>query len=249
MSTDAWEPLEGTPDVFTVLAKELGLDTRRWHFCDVLGLDDELLSLVPDGAAALIFLYPTTDTDIDVHLNRSAPDSFHVPSDVHFIRQMVGGTCGTIAVLHALVNGTQCRDAILPGTALEKILNEVVDLHNDVDVMNRSRRFVNSNAVQKAHDAAVATSIREGSASRPAAAGQRQGRHFITFVNHNNCLLELNGRRPTPACRMTTSDVTFLRDAANEVKAIVAATRDPLIHVRCSLVALVPVTSVDKGND
>jgi ubiquitin carboxyl-terminal hydrolase L3 len=247
MSTDAWEPLEGTPDVFTGLAKELGLDTTRWHFCDVLGLDNELLSLVPDGAAALIFLYPTTDKDIDLYLNRTE-DSFLVPNGAHFIRQIVGGTCGTIAVFHALANGTQCHDSILSGTVLEVLLNEDAVLHDADDVMSRSRRFVNSGAVRKAHDAAVAAAIREGGTRRPAA-GKRQGRHFITFVNCNNHLLELDGRRPKPTCRKITSEATFLRDAANEVKAIVAATQDPLIHVRCTLVALVPFAEVDKGND
>jgi hypothetical protein len=160
----------------------------------------------------------------------------------------VGGTCGTIAVFHALANGTQCHDSILSGTVLEVLLNEHAGLHDADDVMNRSRRFVNSDAVRKAHDAAVTAAIREGGTTRPAA-GKRQGRHFITFVNCNNHLLELDGRRPKPTCRKITSEDTFLRDAANEVKSIVAATQDPLIHVRCSLVALVPFAGVDKGND
>lgn len=242
MSKEAWEPLEGTPEAFNVLAKELGLDTRRWHFVDVLGLDDDLLSLTAhQGAAALIFLYPTTDKEIDLYLKRNDTASLNVSRDVHFRRQLVGGTCGTIAVFHAIANSTQCRDGISPESLLNELLKETVEDNNDDAVMNRSRRFAESARVQKAHDAAVATGFCDGISTRPAA-GQRQGRHFITFVNSHDILLELDGRRSKPVvCRTTTSAATFLKDAAAEVKAIVATTQDSSIHIRCSLVALVPI--------
>jgi len=194
------------------------------------------LALVPAGAAALIFLYPTTDKEMKVYLEREEPVSMVVPKDTTFLRQIVGGTCGTIAVVHAVANALQCRDAISPESPLAKLLSDAVSVKDDV--MGTSQRFVNSAAVRQAHQWAVSATT---SANSKPAAGQRQGRHFLAFVNHNGHLLELDGRRAAPVCRRpSTSATTFLRHAAAEVKGIVSATQDPSVHVRCSLMALVP---------
>lgn len=235
MNNDAWEPLECTPDTFNILAKGLGLDTERWHFVDVLGLDDELLSLVPPGATALILLYPTTDKDIEQCLNRVEPDVLDVPSNVVFLRQLVGGSCGTIAVVHAVTNSRQCHDAVSPSSPFA----ELIDNSGDTD--SKSRWFVESESVRNAHQATVKSIV--GTSSQMPLAGQRQGRHFIAFVNQNDHLLELNGRNNAPICRGTTSSISFLRDTAKEIQKIVASTRDSSVHVRCSLVALVPTSS------
>lgn len=240
---ECWEPLEGTPKVLNAVAKGLGLHTNSWEFVDVLGFDDELLSLLPSGAAALIFLYPTTDTDIQQYLNRSQDTPTTIPKSAVFLKQLIGGTCGTLAVVHAVTNATPCQSAISPDSPLARIRN---DCDTCMDVMARSRRFIESNGVRQSHDDAVFTMMNEygnGNKSKSSLAGQRQGRHFVTFVNHEDLLLELDGRRDTPVCRGRTSSATFLTDAVSEIRTIVASTKDESIHTRCSLVALVPTIS------
>ena len=40
-------PLESNPDVLNEFSAKLGLEEHTVAFCDVLGLDDELLEMVP----------------------------------------------------------------------------------------------------------------------------------------------------------------------------------------------------------
>lgn len=237
---EPWEPLEGTPEAFNTLAKGLGVDTRRWCFVYVLGLDDDLLASVQPGAVSLILLYPTV-TEAEEYLRRKVPSS-PSPSDVFFARQTVGGTCGTIAVMHALVNSIDdLGEAVAPDSVL---LSDFMDdkQHDSLDkddvVERRSQRLLDSEVIRKAHQAAYETAA--GSNKTPAA-GQRQGRHFITFVHMDGSLVELDGRRTAPACRGATCASTFLHDAAAEVRSIVAAVEDPLHQLQFSLFALVPI--------
>ena len=286
-AASAWEPLEGTPGVFNVLAKNLGLDTRRWHFVDILGLDDDMLALTIPlvttngsssnnmqhqlsseetknySAVALIMLYPTTDNDIQAYLAKGSQDETgqlgvsqektstankDSHSECFFLKQIVGGTCGTIAVVHAIANTIQCHEAI----ALDSILSSMVNAWNDSgklansndDILKLSRCFVTSAAVRQAHEQAAASSSinsKRSSTTSFIGIGQRQGRHFITLVHRNGTLWEVDGRRDTPTRLGTTGERSFLTDAMARVKGILAATKDTSIHARCSLVALVPI--------
>ena len=241
-----WEPLEGTPDVFNVVAQQLGLDTHnQWHFVDVLGLDDEIVSLtIPKSsitghysAVALIVLYPTTDPEIDAYLKRDESVTNNDTCCCCFLKQLIGGMCGTMAVVHAIANSLPCHDAIAAESPLSILL--LNDTTTTKGILPRSRRFAESEAVRRAHQAAV-DSGNHHNRHAPSCRGQRQGRHFLTFVHRNDWLWEIDGRREAPTCRGTTSEETFWNEAVAQVRGILAATNDPCLHARCSLVALVP---------
>ena len=105
-----------------------GNDDDDWHFVSVLGLDSELLAMLsPDRAVALILLYPTTPELEQYRLLRrvhedntnTRDDATTVPiQNIVFLRQLVGGTCGTIAVVHALANCLLQYNNDLVNTAL-----------------------------------------------------------------------------------------------------------------------------------
>jgi ubiquitin carboxyl-terminal hydrolase L3 len=300
-----WEPLEGTPETLNALIHELLLpggrccrgcgtfaghddnnsdDEYNWHFVSVLGLDSELLAMLPsDRVVSLILLYPTTlhlehylrrndDTMTDNNMNAVSSSTTtttttdgaitmpKIPKkNVVFLRQLVGGTCGTIAVVHALANclmnhhnenitgGVFPEDSILAELWRDAMAanddEENDENEHEIQIMRRSRHFVESKQVQAARQAALAAMRRpEGSSTnRASAAGIRQGRHFITFVHLHGMLVELDGRRPRPVGRRLTTGPTFLVDAAAEITTMLttATVTDPSIHVRCSLVALV----------
>ena len=102
-----WIPLESNPRVITAFARRLGMP-RALAFHDVLGLDDELLSMLPRPVHSLILLFPITAAT-EAHAKgrdaelaaRGAPEA---PEGVFYMRQTVGNACGTIAMLHALGN-------------------------------------------------------------------------------------------------------------------------------------------------
>ena len=56
----SWVPLEANPDLFSTWCETLGLDTSKYAFYDVCGLDDEVMAMVPQTVGAILFQFPMT---------------------------------------------------------------------------------------------------------------------------------------------------------------------------------------------
>eukprot|EP00439_Symbiodinium_sp_Y106_P031877 s1680_g3.t2 len=120
-----WLALESNPAVFTEFSQRIGLPAR-WQFCDVLGLDKELLGLVPRPVAACVLLFPCSERIYAARREQDAAlragGSLRGASPCHedgvfFLRQVIGfgNACGTVACLHATSNSrdwmqTRCPD-------------------------------------------------------------------------------------------------------------------------------------------
>ena len=82
------------------------------NFCDVFGLDIELLGMVPRPVLAVILLFPI-EKDESGRVKNHQASAFAGSEDhgvsssdagVFYIKQKIGNACGTIALLHAIAN-------------------------------------------------------------------------------------------------------------------------------------------------
>ena len=264
-SSACWEPLEGTPTTLNTLAKHLGLllddkTTKKkkkisWKFVDVLGLDDDIVKLTipfPTYATctALILLYPTDDEEITKYFESAIEKSDHQEeiqrrssknSRCIFLKQTIGGTCGTLATVHAIANSQNCcHDAVTPGSPLHELIRKH-EMSPTQAYQDRCDWFLQLDSVRNAHERAVEHMNQGKDSSVPSMmmSGQRQGRHFVTWVHKDGQLWELDGRRTEPTWRGTTSEDNFLSDAICIVREVFAASQDESFYSKCSLLALI----------
>ena len=244
------EPLEGTPATLNTLAEHLGLDDtkkkKQWKFVDVLGLDEDILKLTipfPNATcSALILLYPTDDEEITKYFKlaiEKAADQEMRSNTCIFLKQTIGGTCGTLATVYAIANSSKCcNDAVTEGSPLHELIRKYEEMSRTQAYQERSDWFFQLDSVRYAHERAV-LQMNRGKTSIPSLSGQRQGRHFVTWVHKDQQLWELDGRRVEPTWRGTTSEGNFLSDTICIVREVFDASQDESLFARCSLLALI----------
>lgn len=215
-----WVPLESNPEVLTRYIHELGVAPTA-EFVDVLGLDDDLLALVPTPVHALLLLYPITDASEDARvaedaaLAASAADP--AAKDVFWTVQKIENACGTIGCVHCVCNSAALRGTLAPGSFFARLLAGAAALSTGdarADALERAE------GLESAHDAAAA----EGQTDAPDA-DDAVNLHFVAFAEVGGTLWELDGRRRGPVPRGRSSQASLLHDAAAAVRAAIA--RDP----------------------
>ena len=126
---------------------------------------------IPSDAccAAFVLLYPTTtaaaattnpaSSNYHTMNNNTAAEVILEPSSTNnneiivFLKQVVGGTCGLLAAVHAIANSPSCYDAISNNSILSTLIKDTSILcKSKTDLLEQSsRRFVQSKTVRRAH--------------------------------------------------------------------------------------------------
>ncbi|KAG7314000.1 hypothetical protein KOW79_022496 [Hemibagrus wyckioides] len=213
-----WKPMEINPEMLNKVLSKLGVKPD-WRFVDVLGLEDDAIAGVPTPCCALMLLFPLTQQ----HEEFRSKQSVDPCKDVYFMSQTVVNSCGTVGLLHAVANNKD-KLGFEGDSTLKKFLEETTGLSPD----ERAKKLEQNKAIQSAHDDVAA----EGHC-RPEA--DNVNFHFITFVNVNDQVYELDGRIKGPVNHGATSSTSFVMDAA---KACREFTEREKGEVRFSAVAL-----------
>lgn len=179
-------PLESNPEVFSSFAHALGL-TNSFTFMDIYSLTDpDLIGFVPTPVRAIILLFP-----INEYFEKSKEkDSETVEGSKNpvWFKQTIKNACGLYALLHSLSNN---QDLLEEGS----------------DILNFFKNNSNPNAGffdNKTDDFIVGLSqqysqnFETGQTEAPAAEDD-VNLHFVTFIEKNGNIYELDGRRPKGA--------------------------------------------------
>ncbi|KAI0629230.1 hypothetical protein C8Q77DRAFT_1142796 [Trametes polyzona] len=225
-----WIPMESNPEVMTKWAVRAGMVENSAHFEDVYGLDGPALQLLSRPVKAFILLFPMAEP---YEIRRRNEDGriqqrgqYGIDQDVFYIKQTIPNACGTIALLHALINSNItfapespiqkfieiCKDK----TPLERaqILEKTplfADIHKDAASGGQTAvpQDLNVNLHFTAFIAAPDPGLRDPS---------EQGKIFHRFIGRGMRLIELDGRRIGPIDRGPITQ--FSLDVAKYVQTV-----------------------------
>ncbi len=213
-----WKPLESNPEVMNKYLERLGVRTENCplEFCDVYGLDNELLSMVPQPVAAVLLVYPINEAaeeynaevmEATLKLGKKDEETGEVTatpgSAAFFTAQTISNACGTIAILHAIGNNKnffyppQSSDAeaddkeiLVPDGFAAKFFEATKNMTPD----QRAKYLEGDDDLEEAQ----AASASEGQTSSPSADDDVH-LHFVCFTRSpDGFLVELDGRKKFP---------------------------------------------------
>ncbi|KAI9144850.1 ubiquitin carboxyl-terminal esterase L3 [Paraphysoderma sedebokerense] len=188
-NTINWRPLESNPEVLNKFIQELGVP-NMFGFCDIFGLDPELLAMVPPGVQAVIFLFPVSEKYEKFRVEeteRLKKEGQKISSKVYFMRQTIANACGTIAVVHSLCNNIE--SLAIGDSPIKRLFDATTNLSSD----ERGKYLESCKDIAKSHE----TTAQEGQTA-PLEADADVDLHFVALVNVDGDLYELDGRKPFP---------------------------------------------------
>ncbi|EJS43075.1 yuh1p [Saccharomyces arboricola H-6] len=190
-------PIESNPVVFTEFAHKLGLK-KEWAYFDIYSLTEtELLAFLPRPVKAIVLLFPMNESKQSL-VNQHGPKAGG--SNVLWFKQSVKNACGLYAVLHSLSNN---QSLLEPETDLVNFLN------SQSNSSTPKRMFDDTIA-----DEFVSNVINEN--TQTFSTGQSEAPeatvdinlHYITYVEENGEIFELDGRNLDGPLYLGKSDPT-----------------------------------------
>ena len=103
------------------LHAEMGFDTLLYEFRDILSIEPWALRMIPQPAIAVMMFYPITDVKGEYHQNEQVTPT---PDNVWFIQDRINYVCGTIGLLHLLLNAPEGTVAIHPESWLHSFYQD-----------------------------------------------------------------------------------------------------------------------------
>lgn len=225
-----WFPLESNPSLMNSYIAKIGFDTSLYELTDVFSTESWALDMIPQPVAAVVMLYPLTDVQEE---HRRSEQVSPAPDEVWFMKQRIGNACGTIGLLHALLNTPEGLRtlSIRPDSWLHSFYQ---DCPAPLSPVAKAERLEGDSTIKTLHD--KATSDESNQTSR----GSLEDKvitHFVALVHVNGGLYELDGRKDGPVRHGDTTQETLLEDACKVVENFMK--RDP-DEMRFTILALAP---------
>eukprot|EP00922_Rhytidocystis_sp_ex-Travisia-forbesii_P061067 GHVS01090563.1.p1 GENE.GHVS01090563.1~~GHVS01090563.1.p1 ORF type:complete len:239 (+),score=37.75 GHVS01090563.1:131-847(+) len=205
-----WLPLEANPEVMTKYVNTLG-GPDDIEFSDVVACEDWALQTVSKPVYGLVVLFP-----LNKEMEKAAEDEGEevekkgqfVSDKVWFTKQTIGNACGTIGLLHSMYN-IQDKAPLQKGKFFSNFFDEVKSKKPE----ERAKALEESSEIEKAHTDAE----REGQSHVPTA-DEKVDTHFVSFVEVEGNLYELDGRKKFPINHGVCKPDNLLTQAVAVVK-------------------------------
>jgi len=179
----AWNTIESDPAVFSEMLERLGV--RGVEVAELWGLDESAFESLggTDNIKGLYFLFKWQKDKRTSHAVTT-----DAPEGVFFAKQTISNACGTLALLHVLLN----RPEIDVGTALADYKAFAADLPPDL----RGDLLGSCDPIRVTHNLFARPEPFE--AEERAARDDDDVYHFIAYTQVGDKLFELDGLKPAP---------------------------------------------------
>ncbi|CAI5452347.1 unnamed protein product [Caenorhabditis angaria] len=200
-----WQALESNPETINPFLKKIGIGGVEC--VDVFSFDDEMLEFIPKPQLAMILCFPSSEAREFLQTQYDEVEkNGQKPADVFFMNQSadIGNACGTFALFHSLAN---LENRINIGDGKFKNWFEKAKLVGEDE---RSDLLSEDTELAEAHE----ETAEEGETEQP----DNVEYHFITYVNKDGKLYEIDSCAPFPRPLGNTTDETLVKDASVAVK-------------------------------
>eukprot|EP01053_Blabericola_migrator_P000715 Blabericola_migrator_1__714@NODE_1177_length_5203_cov_152_764213_g800_i0_p2_GENE_NODE_1177_length_5203_cov_152_764213_g800_i0NODE_1177_length_5203_cov_152_764213_g800_i0_p2_ORF_typecomplete_len236_score54_95Peptidase_C12/PF01088_21/2_3e51_NODE_1177_length_5203_cov_152_764213_g800_i04301137 len=211
-----WIPIESNPEVFQqYIAKLKG--PNNLQVVDLLAFEDWAFDVLPKPVLAVILNFPLTkamlkryDDNGELQKKILKPEE---ALDVWFAKQTVPNACGTMALLHTLMNLRKREDSKYDFDPTGPIA-AMYEKMKEKDPDQRAQLLETEKDLEDAHHEMESAGVTAAPDS-----GEVIG-HFSAFLICGSKLYELDGRLDGPICHGPSSEETFLNDTAAVVQSL-----------------------------
>lgn len=225
-----WFGLESNPALMNHYLRQMGFSTDLYELVDVFSTESWALDMIPQPVAAVVMLYPLTDQQVSKETDTNVVDPQSVPG-VWFIKQRIGNACGTIGLLHAVMNVPEGLRTFQSGSWLQEF---AADCPPMLDPVAKAERLESDETIATLHDAATSS---ESNQTDRGNLDDKLITHFIALIESGGILYELDGRKTGPVSHGPTTPMTLLQDSCKVVKKYME--NDPE-EMRFTIIALAP---------
>ncbi|EGT47074.1 hypothetical protein CAEBREN_06591 [Caenorhabditis brenneri] len=200
-----WQALESNPETINPFLKKIGVSGVEC--VDVYSFDEEMLQFIPTPQFALILCFPSAEArEFLSKQYEEVEKNGNKPEGVFFMNQSeeIGNACGTFALFHSLAN---LENRIKLGRGkFGKWLAKAKLVKED----ERSDLLSEDTDLAEAHE----ETAEEGETEQT----DHVDYHFITYVNKDGQLFEIDSCAPFPRPLGATTDSTMIKDASVAIK-------------------------------
>ncbi|KAK4514225.1 DnaJ-like protein xdj1 [Mucor velutinosus] len=207
-----WIPLESNPEILNKMIHNHGVDCK-WGFIDIYGFDDDALAVIPRPATAIIFLFPGSPAYDEFRAKdeaRLALNKQAISDNVIHFKQTIENACGMIALLHSLSNNRQING--------DGLFKRIFDATREMTYDKRGEYLESCSELANLHHESACS----GQSYTPDIADPCSN-HYISFVEVDGEVYELDGGRPLPVNHGKCND--FIQDTAKIMQSFIE--RDP----------------------
>jgi len=182
---ERWAALEANPEVLTRFCHLMGVK-EGWEVVDVWGLDPDLLALVPQPVVSLVLLFPTKNSDGTKARQFNVVEKQEIDDKVYYLRQLEGhldNACGTIAMLHSLLNNRSILGLEGGEGVVEKFYNQT----KEMDGEQRGKFLDTYQDIVNVHNMLV------GEGQSNTVESEKVCHHFVCLTGVDGHLVELDG--------------------------------------------------------